>query len=229
MTLIRQANSAPDERPSTSRRRFIGFDSDNVIVRAVTARHPAGAAALFARYHAHVRRVLIHVLGPDSELADLVQEVFLVAMNSMDRLTEPESLRGWLGSIAVFTARARMRQRSRFRIFQLLPTDELPEVLHESVPPEVDEALRATYRVLGRMPAEERLLFAQRFIDGMELSEMARASEVSLSTLKRRLLRAEARFSAIAEREPSLEEWLGDGSTGAATATATTTSCRPRE
>jgi RNA polymerase sigma-70 factor (ECF subfamily) len=181
--------------------------SDPVIVRAVAARQPAGAAALFDRYHGHVRRVLLHVLGPDTELADLVQEVFLVAMNSMDRLTEPTSLRGWLGSIAVFTARARMRQRTRWRIFQLFPTDELPEVEHETAPPEVDEALRATYRVLLRMPEEERTLFAHRFIDGMELSEMARAAEVSLSTIKRRLLRAEARFSAIAEREPSLEDW----------------------
>jgi RNA polymerase sigma-70 factor (ECF subfamily) len=206
---FKQANSALEQYTNTSGLRFLTLDSDPLIVRAVTARQPAGAAALFGRYHAHVRRVLIHVLGPDAELADLVQEVFLVAMNSMERLSEPTSLRGWLGSIAVFTARARMRQRMRFRIFQLLPTDELPEVLHEPAPPEIDEALRATHRVLLRMPEEERALFASRFIDGMELSEIARESEVSLSTIKRRLVRAEARFSSIAEREPSLEDWLG--------------------
>jgi RNA polymerase sigma-70 factor (ECF subfamily) len=182
-----------------------------MIVRAVAVRQAAGTAALFARYHEHVRRVLLHELGPDAELADLVQEVFLTAIDSIGRLEDPDALRGWLGSIAVFTARARLRQRTRRRIFQLLPTDELPEVEHAPTPPEVDEALRATYRVLTRMPVEERIVFSLRFIDGMDLPEIARCSEVSLSTIKRRLNKAEARFSAIAGREPALEEWLDGG------------------
>src|SRR5262245_49632871 len=100
--------------------------TDAAIVRSVKAREPSGVAALFDRYHAHVRRVLVHVLGPDTELADLVQEVFLTAMRSIDRLSDPEALRGWLGSIAVFTARACVRQRARFRIFQSVPPEELP-------------------------------------------------------------------------------------------------------
>jgi len=203
---VSHANPGAVDVPGRADVRALATDSS--IVRAVAARQRAGGAALFDRYHTHVRRVLLHVLGPDAELADLVQEVFLVAMDSMERLSDPRSLRGWLGSIAVFTARARMRQRTRNRIFQLLPTEELPEVEHEMVPPEVDEALRATCRVLERMPADERLLFAQRFIDGTELLEIARVSRVSLSTIKRRLARAEARFSAIAGREPSLEDWL---------------------
>jgi RNA polymerase sigma-70 factor (ECF subfamily) len=207
----KQANPAASEPESRRVVRFLNHETDAMIVRAVTARQPAGAAALFDRYHEHVRRVLLHVLGPDAELADLVQEVFLTAMHSIERLADPDAVRGWLGSIAVFTARARMRQRTRWRIFQLLPTDELPEVEHEPTPPEVDEALRATYRVLSRMPVEERIVFSLRFIDGMELTEIARSSEISLSTVKRRLTKAEARFSSIAGREPALEDWLDGG------------------
>ena len=164
-----------------------------------------GALAL---HEAHVRRVLLSVLGPDTELADLVQEVFVVAVSSMERLTDPSSLRGWLGSIAVYTARARLRKRMRARLCELVPEGDLPEMEHEPAPPEIDEALRATSRVLRRMPPEERLLFVRRHVDGMELPEIARTQDVSLSTVKRRLARAEARFSTLAAREPSLEEWL---------------------
>jgi RNA polymerase sigma-70 factor (ECF subfamily) len=126
----------------------------------------------------------------------------------MERLSDPTSLRGWLGSIAVYTARARLRQRMRARLCELAPEGELPEMEHEPAPPEIDEALRATGRVLARMPAEARLLFLLRFVDGMELPEIARALNVSLSTVKRRLSRAGARFASLASREPSLQDWL---------------------
>jgi RNA polymerase sigma-70 factor (ECF subfamily) len=176
----------------------------------VEIRSPRGNLAhrALALHEAHVRRVLLHVLGPDAELADLVQEVFVVAMGSLERLADPRALRGWLGSIAVFTARARVRKRARARLCQLMPEGELPEVEQEPLAPEVDEALRATTRVLDRMPQDDRLLFVRRFVEGMELAEIAKVDEVSLSTIKRRLSRAAARFSSLASREPSLEEWL---------------------
>ena len=211
MARDRQARPASSELSDGRVVRFFELEPDATIVRAVAEGKAAGAAALFDRYHEHVRRVLLHELGPDGEIADLVQEVFLTAMASIGRLTDPDALRGWLGSIAAFTARARLRQRTRGRIFQLLPTDELPELEHEPAPPEIDEALRAAYRVLTRMPAAERIVFSLRVIEGMELPAIARHSEVSLSTIKRRLNKAEARFSAIAGREPALVEWLLGG------------------
>jgi RNA polymerase sigma-70 factor (ECF subfamily) len=58
------------------------------------------------------------------------------------------------------------------------------------------------------LPADERIPFALRFIDGMELTEVARACTVSLATIKRRLSRAEQRFTAFAALEPALAEWL---------------------
>lgn len=213
MTRPHPANPAPRALESRRVVRLPATMTDASIVRAVASGEPAGAAALFDRYHVHVQRVLVHVLGPDSELSDLVQEVFLTAMRSIAKVTDPSSLRAWLGTIAVFTARACVRRRARFRIFQFLPNDELPEVEHEPVPYEVDEALRATYRVLERMPVDERIAFALRFIDGMDLGEVATACEVSLSTIKRRLAKAEERFARLAAREPSLVDWLeGDGS-----------------
>ena len=53
--------------------------------------------------------------------------------------------------------------------------------------------------------------FALRFVDGMELTEVAAACETSLATIKRRLARAGARFEAAARRQPVLEEWLEGG------------------
>ena len=67
------------------------------------------------------------------------------------------------------------------------------------------------YRVLDVLPVDERIPFALRFIDGMELTEVAAACDVSLATIKRRLARSEKRFVAVAARYPELGPWLEGG------------------
>jgi RNA polymerase sigma-70 factor (ECF subfamily) len=72
----------------------------------------------------------------------------------------------------------------------------------------------AVYRVLNALPADERIAFALRMLDGMELSAVATACGVSLSTAKRRLSSAQQRFRELARREPSLSGWLQSASGG---------------
>jgi RNA polymerase sigma-70 factor (ECF subfamily) len=152
---------------------------------------------------------LLRVLGGDSrDLDDLVQDAFVTAINTIERVDDPASLRAWLTSVAVFTARVEIRRRARRRFFLLAPGAELPEMEAVVSNPEVDEAVRATYRVLGKLPADERIAFALRFIEGMELTEVASACRVSLATIKRRVQRARERFESIASRYPELAEWM---------------------
>jgi RNA polymerase sigma-70 factor (ECF subfamily) len=65
--------------------------------------------------------------------------------------------------------------------------------------------------VLDNMPDAERVVFALRYVDGMELSPIAVACEISLATVKRRLARAEQRFAAAARRDNVLRAWLEEG------------------
>jgi RNA polymerase sigma-70 factor, ECF subfamily len=207
--------------PSASRKGATGAEpsvarlplhvSDGEIIGALSARTAAGGAALYDRYQRHVRRVLLRVLGPSSDLDDLVQDVFVTAINTIDRVVDPESLRPWLTSIAVFTARDALRRRARRRFLLLTSNDDLPETEAPVPTPEVDEALRTTYRVLSKVPADERIAFALRFIDGMELVEVASACRVSLATIKRRVQRSRQRFVSIAAQYDELSEWLGRG------------------
>lgn len=203
------STDAERARPVVARLPF--FESDTAIVAALRARQPAGGAALYDRYHEHVRRVLIRLLGPGAHVGDLVQDVFVSAINSIDTLERPESLRAWLASIAVFRARAEIRSRARSRWFPLFASDDLPETDAEVASPEIDEAVRTTYTVLEKLGADERIAFALRFVDGMELVEVAEACEVSLATIKRRLARAQSKFVNIARTYPVLSEWIERG------------------
>lgn len=199
--------SSPPSTPA----RLPFFDSDRAIVAALCAGQPAGGAALYDRYHAHVRRILVRVLGHAGDLHDLVHDVFVSAIDGIERLDEPDALRGWLTSIAVFHARAEIRARTRRRLFPLFSHDDLPEREAHVVTPELDEAVRRTYDVLAKLAPDERIAFALRVVDGMELVEVADACGVSLATIKRRLARAHNKFRNIARRYPELSEWLTRG------------------
>lgn len=186
-------------------------DNDAGLVAALRSGRQSAKAALFNRYGNHVHRVLVRVLGPDPDVPDLVHDVFVAALESIDRLSNPGALKAWLSRIAVFTARGRIRRRVRWRFIRVQPFDELEEIEATLASAEVSEALRATYRVLGRMKPDERIAFALRFIEGMELTEVATSSGVSLATVKRRLTKARRHFSDLANGEPALAEWLPRG------------------
>jgi RNA polymerase sigma-70 factor (ECF subfamily) len=108
----------------------------------------------------------------------------------------------------VRTARKTIRQRRVWRFIRFGTTSELLEYPAATASQEVSEALRITYRILAELPADERIAFALRHVDGMELCAVAEVTGVSLSTVKRRLTRAHASFVQLAEHETVLSAWL---------------------
>lgn len=201
-----------DRSRSPTRVHVLGFTGDDAALHtALVQGHPGAPAALFDRYGEHVHRVLANVLGIDSELPDLLHEVFARALRNVQQLDDGDKLKSWLSRIAVFTARGCIRSRVRRRWLRILAPGDVPEITVPTAAHEAREALQATYAVLRRMKTEHRIVFALRFIQGMSLSEAAQASDMSLATFKRRLGQAEDRFVRLAQREPALASWLQEG------------------
>ncbi|APR88137.1 RNA polymerase sigma factor RpoE [Minicystis rosea] len=187
------------------------FLGDAALVEGLRARRPEAVAAFHDRFAVSVRRLLRRVLGPDREMADIHHDVFVRALGSIGELRDPAALSAWMTSLTVRTARISIQKRVRRRWLSFLAPEDLPEREAPARSDEVTEALRATYAVLGEMPADERIAFALRFVDGMELTAVAEACGVSLSTIKRRLQRAEAQFVEAARKHPALKPWLEGG------------------
>jgi RNA polymerase sigma-70 factor (ECF subfamily) len=207
--------TAPSDTPTETQRsngavirplRFAG--DDQAFVAALKAGHQDAFAALYDRYANHVQRVLVRILGFDPAIGDLLQEVFLQALGSIGSLRDADRLQAWLTRVAVFTARGCIRRRSRRRWLRLAPPEGLPVQVAPEADEETREALRLTYEVLERLPAEERIAFSLRFIEGLELTEVADACDVSLATIKRKLAKAEQRFVALARHRGPLADWL---------------------
>lgn len=184
---------------------------DAALVRGLMADDATARAELFDRHAPHVQRVLARVLGHDSELPDLLHEVFARALAQIGSLDDPSALKAWLTAIAVFTAREQIRRRMRGRWLRFFASEDLPEMPVVEAGEDVRESLRATYAVLERLGVDDRIAFALRFIEGLDLGDVAAACGVSINTIKRRLARAEKRFVGLARREPSLRDWLEGG------------------
>ena len=198
----------PSERQAAVIRLPGGGSDEELVASLRQGKSTAGRDLVYA-YGGYVRKVLMRVLGPDRELDDLAQDVFVVALESLHKLENPPALRGWLAQIAVFRARRCLRGRKQWRILRFFAPEAMPPGPASTPDLEASEALRAAYRVLSLLQVDERIAFALRFIEGMDLAEIAAACRVSLATTKRRLARAEARFVELARDEPALAEWMG--------------------
>jgi RNA polymerase sigma-70 factor (ECF subfamily) len=183
-------------------------DSDSALVAALKAKRVDARRVLYERYGSDVERVLYRILGPDSEMDDILQDVFLAALASVTRLRQADKLKSYLIGIAVRKARKVIRQRRLWRFIHTSAPADLPDRAAPTAPEHVSDALRATYRILAKLPVDERITFALRHVDGMELGSVAEVTGVSLSTVKRRLTRAQSAFKRQAQQDDALSLWL---------------------
>jgi RNA polymerase sigma-70 factor (ECF subfamily) len=181
------------------------------LVQGVRSNDRAAKEAFVRRFAARVDRIVGRVLR-DTDRADVTQDVFVGALSSIHRLKQPSAVEAWVSSIAMLTVQKTLRKRSR-RAWQRCFVDAAEEVRSEPIAPALDidgrRALEGVREVLRSMPADERAMFTLRVVEGMELTEIAEASSVSLSTFKPRLARAQRRFVAHSNaRRPELKRWV---------------------
>jgi len=185
-------------------------ESDAALVLAVRAGRAGAPEELVRRCTPDVQRILQRVLGPDAELEDVAHDVFVAALKAIDRLRDPQALRSWLVGIAIRKARKLIARRKRWSFIRSMAPDDLPEREHATNTAEVSDALSCTYRILGTLPVDDRIAFALRHIDGMELSAVASSTDVSLATAKRRIARAQRLFVELARKNEALAPWVGE-------------------
>lgn len=204
---------APVKSPHGNPR--VRFVDDRALVDGIRAGNPVALAEFHDRFALLVERILWGILGPDRELSDLHHDVFVRALASIGKLREAEALSGWMNAIAVHTAKSCLEKRiSRRRWQSRVPAEAVPE---ETTPDlgrqlEAREVLRAVHAVLDHLEPNARVVFALRYLHGLELEDVAEACEASLATVKRRLSRAEAEFAALVRDSPLLHERLQKGS-----------------
>lgn len=89
-------------------------------------------------------------------------------------------------------------------MIQLSPTGESPDQPTDEPDWGSRQAVRAFYRILDGLCATDRTAFVLRFVEKMEMKDVAIALGVSESTAKRRTSSAWQRVQARVSKEPAL-------------------------
>lgn len=141
---------------------------------------------LFERYHRYVAGIAVRLMGrDDSDVDDVVQDVFLLASRRLSRLSDMASAKGWLAVVTTRTVRRKLVRR-RFRRFFHVDSPP-PDVPAPGASPEDHAILRRVYEVLETLPVDQRLAWSLRVLEGEQLESVASACGCSLATAKRRV------------------------------------------
>jgi RNA polymerase sigma-70 factor (ECF subfamily) len=190
--------------------RFQG--DDETLIHNMTLGQPHAFQAFYHRHISFVYAVLLRTLGDDAELEIMIQEVFTKAFQNIHTLQDSARVKSWLASIAVHTARDTIKHRKRIRRrFVFFEPSEMPEPPRDSDDIGDKEAVSAVYRLLDTLGVDARIAFTLRYINEMELTEVAEACNVSQATIKRRLAKAKRQFCALAKADSTLKEWVKEG------------------
>lgn len=137
------------------------------------------------------------LLGREAEVDDVVQDVFLIALDGLGNLRHPAAAKSWLGTLTVRTVARRLRVQKVSRFFGLEAHED--EACFESTAARPDQLalLAQVWRVIERLPVTERLAWVLRYVEGCELEEVATLCQCSLATAKRRISAAQRALEVL--------------------------------
>jgi RNA polymerase sigma-70 factor (ECF subfamily) len=183
------------------------YESDAELGAALIRGEPAAAHLVWKRYAPMVRRIIKRTLGPGYDVDDYAQDAFLRFFTMVPSLQEPKALRSFLVAVTTNVVRDALKYRWVRRIMQPLSSD-VSEKAAPGEDPTEREALQRFYKILDRLSADDRTAYVLRFIEEMDLAEVADALGCSLATVKRRLSAIHKRTFKMVERDPALVEYL---------------------
>jgi RNA polymerase sigma-70 factor (ECF subfamily) len=184
----------------------VAAETDDVALVAMLVDGDSRAPRIvWHRFAPMVYRMLRRAFGPEYDVDDLAQEVFLVLFRRARTLREPQALRAFVISITAHTVRYELRRKAATRWLRFGET-----AVARAADANLDarEAVSRLYGILDHLGSTDRTAFVLRFIEGLEVAAVSKALGVSLATTKRRLSHAWERVVVHAKRDTALVEYL---------------------
>ncbi len=176
------------------------MNEDQAPVHDLVERARSGGLDAFERlYQPHQAGIYTFVRSQvrDPELAaDLTQQAFVRAWESLPRLREPAAFRGWLYRIALNLVRDEVKSgRARLEVAaSALEEYDLAEVAGSATSPAeavvADELSWEVRKALQTLPLEQRQAVVMHHLEGLGVAEIARVQGVRPGTVMSRLSRA---------------------------------------
>jgi RNA polymerase sigma-70 factor (ECF subfamily) len=200
-----RASDAGGQSPAATGPAAVNSD-DRALVASVLTRDRKAAARLVAEHIDAVYGYARSRLVPRDDLVDdVVQDVFVAALNSLARFQGQSTLRAWLLGIARHKIVDVYRQRLRgaLALDDLNAAGEEPRSADVPADDEIDRARAQAKarRVLERMPERYALMLLWRYWEQRSARDMAAAIGTTEKGVERMLARARTTFRELWMKE----------------------------
>lgn len=167
---------------------------DRQLVSAYQRGNSHALAELYRRHSRRVESVARHVIGPNSELEDIVQDVFIELQRALYKFRGDSRFTTWLHRVTVNVALQYIRKGKRKGWLRWIGLDSAPARQQQGANPEAQfearETVKALYDVLAELSEKKRVVFALYELEGMALADIAATVGTSVNTVKSRLFHA---------------------------------------
>lgn len=184
-------------------------NNDALLRRRVLAGDRAAAETLFERHLEPVYEFVHYRLGGDrAAIEDVVQDTFVVALESLESFDERASLHAWLCGIARNKIRAARRKLRPRPLADVLAESDpqidaiLADVAREPLPEAVlerEETRELVGATLSSLTPEYRAALIARYVEGRSVEEVARLGGLGYKAAESRLTRARNAFARVFE------------------------------
>ncbi len=176
-----------------------------VVETRASARELADFDGVIRLYWARVFRFVLASVRDHDVAQTLTQDCFFRAHQSRSRFRGDASLQTWLMQIAVNLVRDHARNR-RFQFWKRVPSEPADgqgmreRLANGEIDPErnllVKERVAAVWNAASQLPERQRTVFLLRFVEDMELLEIAAVMGLKEGSVKIHLFRALRRVRA---------------------------------
>jgi RNA polymerase sigma-70 factor (ECF subfamily) len=156
----------------------VGVDppEDAALVKQASGGDRRAFDQLYRRHVDQVYRRVSHLVGPDPEREDLVQQIFLEAFRALPSFRGDAAFTTWLYRIIVNVSYDHLRRRGR-RNHVPVEAAHLDQLSAPTLCPESSlrqrEQVARMLTFLGRLKPKKRIAFVLRVVEGLSLDEIA--------------------------------------------------------
>jgi RNA polymerase sigma-70 factor, ECF subfamily len=174
--------------------------AEKALIRGLCDGQEAAYEALISQFEHPIYNLIARLTDEPSDVADAVQEVFLKVFRNVGAFRGGCSLKTWIYRIAVNEARNHLRWFSRHRRKEVgiepsadhapSAADWIADPGHSPLQMAMEHETQALVeRVLAQVNPAYRAALVLREIEGMSYDEIAHILEISLGTVKSRIVR----------------------------------------
>jgi len=173
---------------------------DKLLLMRAQAREPGAFQELVEQYERRILYYVHRILGDDTDRADVLQEIWIRVFLRINTLRAPEAFRAWLYKIAHDVAVTQLRKRSRREtagftdedVGDPVDTDDWNEL-------ELLDRAELVHGALAKLSLPHREVLTLRFLEELDLAEIAHVVGCRVGTVKSRLHYAKAEIRKLLE------------------------------